>query len=112
MPVLDGDAAPGQRFASWRETFCRKNEAAGTRTQDLRIKSPLLYRLSYSLSASEKRTVPGGSRIGSPSSSGAAKRRRPKKHPARPARAKRDKKLRLATKGAKLDETRIAKHDL
>ncbi len=29
-----------------------ENEAAGTRTQDLRIKSPLLYRLSYNLFAS------------------------------------------------------------
>jgi hypothetical protein len=26
-----------------------RNEAAGTRTQDLRIKSPLLYQLSYNL---------------------------------------------------------------
>ena len=26
-----------------------RNEAVGARTQDLRIKSPLLYRLSYSL---------------------------------------------------------------
>ena len=26
-----------------------KSEAAGARTQDLRIKSPLLYQLSYSL---------------------------------------------------------------
>ena len=28
----------------------KKNEGAGTRTQDQRIKSPLLYQLSYTLS--------------------------------------------------------------
>ncbi len=34
----------------------QKNEDAGTRTQDLRIKSPLLYRLSYVLALEESRT--------------------------------------------------------
>jgi hypothetical protein len=29
------------------ERVARKSECAGTRTRDLRIKSPLLYRLSY-----------------------------------------------------------------
>ena len=29
--------------------FAKKNEGAGARTLDLRIKSPLLYRLSYTL---------------------------------------------------------------
>ena len=29
------------------ETFLNQNENAGARTQDLRIKSPLLYQLSY-----------------------------------------------------------------
>jgi hypothetical protein len=33
------------------------NEGAGTRTRDLRIKSPLLYRLSYAFSFSH-RAVP------------------------------------------------------
>ena len=32
-----------------RKSLPGKSEAAGARTQDLRIKSPLLYRLSYSL---------------------------------------------------------------
>ena len=34
---------------SRRVAGSNKSEAAGTRTRDLRIKSPLLYRLSYSL---------------------------------------------------------------
>ena len=32
----------------------KKNEAAGARTLDLRIKSPLLYQLSYSLYTLQK----------------------------------------------------------
>ena len=32
-----------------RKSLRHKSEAVGTRTRDLRIKSPLLYRLSYCL---------------------------------------------------------------
>jgi hypothetical protein len=43
-------AQAGMPRAAYRWRLAgRQNEAAGTRTQDLRIKSPLLYRLSYSL---------------------------------------------------------------
>ena len=36
-------------FPNRRKSLSRKSEAVGARTRDLRIKSPLLYRLSYSL---------------------------------------------------------------
>src|SRR5690606_13794636 len=43
-------AARGNKLRRRQRTCCKKeNETAGTRTQDLRIKSPLLYQLSYDL---------------------------------------------------------------
>src|SRR5713101_1344802 len=38
---------PRSKFGDLTEVFIALNEGAGTRTRDLRIKSPLLYRLSY-----------------------------------------------------------------
>ena len=47
--LSQGIAASGLGTKSHVPTRPSRSEAAGTRTQDLRIKSPLLYRLSYSL---------------------------------------------------------------
>jgi len=65
--VLDGDERPRTGYPGRRQetdrafgttglppctrqrTAKKANEGAGTRTQDQRIKSPLLYRLSYAL---------------------------------------------------------------
>lgn len=41
--------ATGSRRTTSGKNPERRSEGAGTRTQDLRIKSPLLYRLSYAL---------------------------------------------------------------
>src|SRR5258708_39087057 len=40
---------PGAGLCKYRSTTTRADEPAGDRTQDLRIKSPLLYQLSYRL---------------------------------------------------------------
>ena len=37
--------------AYWESPLCERSEGGGTRTHDQRIKSPLLYRLSYALGA-------------------------------------------------------------
>ena len=51
--VLSPRADLGRR----RKSLLRRSEAAGARTQDLRIKSPLLYRLSYSLKLFEMNSL-------------------------------------------------------
>ena len=60
-PRVDDAGSSSQGFAvsepgtqSRGPTRLDRSEAAGTRTQDLRIKSPLLYRLSYSLNTSRR----------------------------------------------------------
>ena len=50
----------------------KENEGAGTRTQDLRIKSPLLYRLSYAFIAPH---IPGNGRAREGRTIGAARHR-------------------------------------
>ncbi len=60
-PRVDDAGSSSQGFAvsepgtqSRGPTRLDRSEAAGTRTLDLRIKSPLLYRLSYSLNTSRR----------------------------------------------------------
>lgn len=54
MPAAQNVSCANQD-AEWARItgHAKRNEVAGTRTQGLRIKSPLLYRLSYNLRSSK-----------------------------------------------------------